>query len=76
MRCYEDGAVRDAIARLLKPEWKPNELMEPETWTRVDAFFALVCTIETTAYGAGMREVQQGIIKSLDLNHLLGLHAR
>lgn len=76
MRCYKDSAVQDAIKRLTNSEWKPNPFIEPETWTREDALFSLICTVETTAYSAGMREVQQGIIKSLDLVHLLGIHAR
>lgn len=39
-----------------------------------DSLLQMCKTIGDTCYGAGMRAVQQPIIRALDLKHLLGLH--
>lgn len=70
MRYYDETIVRRAIERILAPEWTPNPHMPDET--RVDRLVHMFSTMTDNCYGAGMREVQQGVIKALDLRHLLG----
>jgi hypothetical protein len=72
MKSYSDEAVKHRIKEILagKHTTHPND---PNVVSIEDSLFNLIVTIETTAYGAGMREVQQGVIKALDLRHLLGV---
>lgn len=44
--------------------------------TLTDRILSIVDKVSEDCYGAGMLEVQQGIIKALDLRHLLGLNTR
>ena len=74
MKYYDPAVVRDAIKRILSDEWRPHPDVPEET--REDALVSMFSTMTRTVYGAGMLEVQQAIIKALDLRHLLGLHGR
>lgn len=73
MKHYDPQVVREAVKRILADDWRPS-INEPPGWNREDALLSMFSAMTYTLYGAGMREVQQGVIKALDLRHLLGLH--
>lgn len=75
MKYYDPDTIRSAIRAILSDEWRPNEYELPG-WSKEDALLLMCSTMTDTVYSAGMREVQQGIIKALDLRHLLGVDAR
>lgn len=69
---YDPEVVHNEIRAILAGERKrhPNEEHEIPI---EDSLMNLFSTMTHNVYGAGMLEVRQGIIKALDLRHLLGL---
>jgi hypothetical protein len=73
VKYYDRDTIREAIRDILSAKWTPAP-SQPDN--REDALLDMFSLMTYTVYGAGMREVQQGVIKALDLRHLLGVDAR
>lgn len=72
MKYYDQNTIREILKGILSATY-PCQVGN-DTWhTAEDRLYQLISTITETAYGAGMREVQQGVIRALDLRHLLGI---
>lgn len=82
MKYYEYSVIRDVVTRVVDGDPTllnhPNDdsllLARTNRDKQIDYLVQLISTITDTCYSAGRLEVQQGIIRALDLRHLLGLH--
>ena len=82
MTYYDYNVAKMAIADLIDGKHldHPNDTYEDRARTlrdkQIDRLVQMISAMTQTCYAAGAREVQQNIIRALDLRHLLGVDAR
>lgn len=78
MKYYTPDEVKVMIEDLVTGKTSLSHPNDPPGYipTLTDRLLSIFDTMSESCYAAGQREVQQGVIKSLDLRHLLGLYSK